>query len=281
MKCIYPSLSNYDLGLFRIGGAGLANCMYVAARAYSYSLRYNAELIEPTWEKISIGPILRGEQDKRHYIGLFDKPFMRGLKKLKYIHENVIAESEIERFESSTDGVLKVSGLGNYFQDLNQKESAEYFNMIIKEHIKKIVDADDFENVIAVHVRLGDYSASQRTPIPWYSDMIKKMSDYNPDLKFYIFSDGKDEELESLIELRNVERKFFGNALADILAISRCKLVLASDSTFSAWGAFLGNVPVIFPKRHFPPVFKDNSQTELVIANPDDINNALDLSLIL
>ena len=151
----------------------MANCMYVAARAYSYSLRYNAELIEPTWEKISIGPILRGEQDKRHYIGLFDKPFMRGLKKLKYIHENVIAESEIERFESSTDGVLKVSGLGNYFQDLNQKESAEYFNMIIKEHIKKIVDADDFENVIAVHVRLGDYSASQRTPIPWYSDMIK------------------------------------------------------------------------------------------------------------
>ena len=269
MKCIYPSLSNLDLGFFRLGGAGLANCMYVAARAYSYSLRYNAELIEPTWEKISIGPILRGEQDKRHYIGLFDKPFMHGLKKLKQIYKKMIAESEIETFVSSTDGVLKVSGLGNYFQDLNQKESAEYFNLIIKEHIKEIIDSENFDNVVAVHVRLGDYSSSQRTPIMWYRDMIKIVSDYNPDLKFYVFSDGSDEELESIIELPHVERKFFGNALADILAISRCKLVLASDSTFSAWGAFLGNVPIIFPKRHFPPVYKNNSVMELVSENTE------------
>ena len=30
----YPVLSDYDFGWFRLSGPGLANCMFVAARAY-------------------------------------------------------------------------------------------------------------------------------------------------------------------------------------------------------------------------------------------------------
>ena len=58
-----------------------------------------------------------------------------------------------------------------------------------------------------------------------------------------------------LLDIPNVERCFFGNAFADMWAISKSKFVIASDSTFSAWGAFLGQRPIIFSKRHFPPVY--------------------------
>ena len=61
--------------------------------------------------------------------------------------------------------------------------------------------------------------------------------------------------VQSLLSLPNVERCFFGNAFADMWAISKCKFVIASDSTFSAWGAFLGQLPILFSKRHFPPVY--------------------------
>ena len=33
-------------------------------------------------------------------------------------------------------------------------------------------------------------------------------------------------------------------------------MLIASDSTFSAWGAFLGQKPILFSRRHFPPVYK-------------------------
>ena len=269
MKYIYPALSNIDLGFIRIGGAGLANCMYVAARAYSYSLRYNAIMIEPTWEKLSIGPILRGEKDKRHYIGLFSKPFVKGFNKISQIYKKPYHEFEIDSFLSSDSAILKVSGLGNYFQDLDQKESKEYFDMIISNDIKGIVGSENFEDAVAVHVRLGDYSTNQRTPISWYEGVVECVRKINDKLKFYVFSDGSDNELRSLLLQPNVERRFYGNALADMLAISKCRLVIASDSTFSAWGAFLGNVPIIFPKRHFPPVYKNNSVMELVSENTE------------
>lgn len=108
---------------------------------------------------------------------------------------------------------------------------------------------------MAVHIRLGDYVSQLRIPITWYKKIIHNILNINPDQKIILFSDGSDDELSELLAHPNVERHFFGNALADIWAISKCKLLIASDSTFSAWGAFLGNVPIIFSKRHFPPVF--------------------------
>ena len=44
----YPVLSDYDFGWFRLSGPGLANCMFVAARAYILSRRENAGYISPT-----------------------------------------------------------------------------------------------------------------------------------------------------------------------------------------------------------------------------------------
>lgn len=149
------------------------------------------------------------------------------------------------------------NGLGNYFQDLNKDVPLvqEYFNKILKKETVAKVDEQRMKDMVAVHVRLGDYVPEMRVDISWYRGVIEDIIKEYPQQRFALFSDGSDEELKSLLSIPNVERCFFGNAFADMWAISKCKFIIASDSTFSAWGAFLGQRPILFCKRHFPPVY--------------------------
>ena len=64
--------------------------------------------------------------------------------------------------------------------------------------------------------------------------------------------------------MSNVKRVFYGNAFADMYAISKTKMVIASDSTFSAWGAFIGQRPILFNRRHFPPLYNGDIPEEVI-----------------
>lgn len=245
----YPKLSSTDLGIFRVGGPGLANCMFFAAKAYVNKLKNGGYFISPTWTKFSIGPYLRKEKDKRAYTRLFKSKGISGLPKLAVLLLNKLRLISVEKFDT----------LDDYFVSLvpYHKEILQYFQSIIApEAIYRLGDTN-FSNLIAIHVRLGDYPADYRIPIDWFDGIVKNIISENPDQKFLLFSDGNDDELKTLISNPNIKKVFFGNALADIVAISRCKMVIASDSTFSAWGAFMGNIPIIFNRRHFPPVYGD------------------------
>lgn len=250
---MYPALSNMDYGYFRLSGPGLANCMFVAARAYINAKLKNTEMISPTWRKFSIGPLLRGENDKRVYSNLFSEKGITGLRKLLIL--------KLQKHRLNT-----FSGCGDYFLDLEPHYNLvlEYFNDIIRPDTIEQVPCENLKESIAVHVRLGDYVNSWRISLDWYKGIIKNILEINPNQKFVIFSDGTDEELKTLLELPNTEKVFYGNAFADIWAISKCKMVIASMSTFSAWGAFLGRIPILFNKRNFPSVFSGNMLEEVI-----------------
>lgn len=247
-KYVYPKLpASRDLRFFRIGGAGLANCMFVYARAIHYAHTTGARLITPTWQKFSIGTYIRRERDKRRYVALFSgHGEIGGLKK---VYTTLFCHPHVEQ------------GLQNYFIDLLSDADyiREYITSHIRDSIKRTVDNYDFSNCVAVHIRLGDYPAEHRTPIAWY---MKKITEKNSEGKyrFLLFSDGKDEELSELTSLPNVQRVFFGNAIADIYAISKCCYLIGSDSTFSGWGAFLGQVPCVFFRKHYGRVLIDESK---------------------
>ena len=271
---VYPRLSSIDLSFIRIGGAGLANCMFVAARAFILAKRYNWNIIDPTWVKISLGPYIRGEKDKRHYNNFFNRFGVSWLKKAwllvfeKRYQENKLLPQD--------HGVVEVAGLGNYFKDLIPFHDIvyEYFNEITKPNIIKEILPEKFSNVIGIHIRLGDYVNSLRTPIDWYLKSVSQINQIHPNLfSFYIFSDGQDEELKELLSIDNVSRVFFGNALSDIWALSKCRLIIGSDSTFSGWGAFLGQVPIIYPKCHYGNVLI-NAKDQLVTKDIDTISES-------
>ena len=237
---IYPKLfAHVDLGFARIGGNGLANCLFVYARAICEAKRTGAKLITPTWVRFSPSTYLRREKDKRHYTQLFQaNNEITGIKKIFLMNSN---KTKI------------ISGLGNYFRDLidEAEHCSDYIIQHINPKIKELVNKFDFTNCVAVHVRLGDYPQSLRTPLSFYKRHIIEKYKANDKNRFLVFSDGTDEELAELLTLPNVERVFFGSAIADILAISKCSFLIGSDSTFSGWGGFLGQVPCVFYRKHY------------------------------
>ena len=256
----YPKLSNRDYCWFRIGGPGLAKCMFFAAKAYVYAYTQGAKFIDPTWRKFSIGPWLRKERDKRVYNDLFYHIGLYGFCKfyvLKFI---------------SKRNIVTFSELGNFFEDLNNHYDlvVDLFKKIIRPETISLVDKVSLNGKIAIHVRLGDYLPHLRIRISWYKQIVENILKINPAAHFVLFSDGEDSELSDLLAIANLKRAFYGNAFADMYAISKCKLVIASDSTFSAWGAFLGQKPVIFCRRHFPAIYHGNIP-EAVLEDSTDI----------
>ena len=256
-KYIYPKLPSFcDLYVIRFGGSGLANCLFVAARAYILAKKNNAKYIEPTWLNFTPGPYIRKDKDKRHYCRLFNKIGVRGVKKIAVLC-----------FKNNQ--ITKIMGLSSYFADLldNHTLVKELIDCSVRSSVKDKLSGLNFNNIIGIHVRLGDYVSSRRISIDWYKAIIEQINKHtNYKFKFWLFSDGTQQELSDLISMNCVERKFFGNALADILALSKTRLIIGSNSTFSGWAAFLGQVPVIFPKKHFGQVLIDEN-FELVLNN--------------
>ena len=170
--------------------------------------------------------------------------------------------------------------MGEYFDDLNEHMDLvhEFIEKITRKEIIENVRPEALKDCIAIHVRLGDYSPEMRVDILWYVNLVREILSIKPSQQFLIFSDGSDEELRELLALPNVRRAFYGNAYADMYAISRCKWVIASDSTFSAWGAFIGERPILFNKRHFKRVYR-NSVPEAVLGDstriPDEFKALL------
>ena len=264
-KYVYPKLPTaLDLGFIRLGGNGLANCMFVAARAYILAQKEHAIFINPTWCKFSPGPFIRREIDKRHYFGLFRRYGVYGFHKLFIL-----------LFKRKQ--VTKVEGLGSYFVDIldDYLTVKNYFEYSVHPSVLNKLNDIIFDDVIGVHVRLGDYVLSLRTNIEWYLSIIEQINLITSKKnKFWLFSDGTEQELSCLTSIEGVKRMFLGNALADMLALSKTKLIIGSDSTFSGWSAYLGQVPVIFPHRHFGEVLI-NKENEIVGDNKNILESFL------
>jgi hypothetical protein len=76
----------------------------------------------------------------------------------------------------------------------------------------------------------------------------------------WLFSDGREDELEALTDLPSVKRISFGSSIADMLAMARCRFLIASGSTFSMWGSYLGQVPTLWhPGKMLQPLILDNA----------------------
>lgn len=259
--CVYPRLSDRDYGLFRVGGPGLANCMLIAARAYVLSRKLNCEMLRPTWERIGIGQWWRGERDKRFYNGLFRNESVF----------NKLRKACLIRFGKN---VKVEEGLKNFFGDILDYHDLvqEWFDReVCPAALKNVPGA--LEQKIAVHIRLGDYRPPYLTSIVWYRGIISSMiGKARRPLEVLLFSDGTDEQLKPITEIVGVRRVFFGNALADIVAISRCALLIGSDSTFSGWGAYLGQIPSVFPHLHYSDggiMLKDKSKIAILNESED------------
>lgn len=263
MKYVYPKMpaAVATTPFFRLSGYGLANALFVYGKAIVMAEKYNAKIIAPTWFNISLGPILRRERDKRFYCGLFNHhDEVTGVRRLWLLLFGQRTQDEISF--SRKQNILEVEGIWDFFKPLlgHSRAISAYLERHVNQSCLKHIERLDFTDCVAVHIRLGDFVADRRIPMSWY---LSKISEKAPRARVLLFSDGKDEELAEILALPNVERAFYGSAIADILAMSKCKYLIGSDSSFSAWAAFLGQVPCCFYRLEYAQILDDIAQQEI------------------
>ena len=279
----FPKFSQGDHFGIRLGGPGLGNLFFPFARAVIFSHLNDLPMINPTWPNIKIGPIIRNERDKRFYLNLFKSTGIKGPQKYYLLNTiGKIQESdEISLNNIDKNSIIVFSGLRNYFQDIQPHYALvkkKILSIVKTQYLKKIDPDYDY---IGIHLRLGDYSKERRNDLEWSLEVVRQMRKVIGQKKVLLFSDERESELSEILgKINNVEVAFFGNAISDLIAMSRCRYLIASDSTFSAWAAYLGRMPVIFQKRHFGPILYRENEFELVLENPNNLPGLLDASRI-
>lgn len=116
---------------------------------------------------------------------------------------------------------------------------------------------------VAMHVRLGDFSAPQSErsldtyrgrfnvslPLAWYINVARRLRDaLGAKAQFLIVSDGTTEQLAPLIDSCEAVTTMDipDSDVSDLLALADADLLVCSTSSYSAWAAFLSDAPYIW-----------------------------------
>lgn len=275
MIYLYPKLSDIDLMFMRIGGAGLGNILFPYVRALVYQRDHaDTQIIWPTWFNVKAGPIIHRDLDKRFYNDLFvnRSDYIDGFQKAwLLLTRKHISEKELLEGRDASGCVVEFTGMDNCFEKLMEEHRFIYDNLVanLNSKYRSALEFDGTQGV-CMHIRLGDFTRvsweevkqgkhNSVIPIEWYVAMAKSLrSILGEKTKMIVFSDGKDEELQPLLDLGNVDRVCFGSSIADILALSRAKILVASGSSFSMWARYLGRMTTIM----FPNQVKQKILTE-------------------
>ena len=240
--------------------AGLGNRLFPWARCRLFSFQNNVPMLSPTWTQVAVGPLLRGETDLRHYSDLFrvGKNEITGPKKLLVqLHSHKEDEEESALPAANGRQTLKVfAGERDRFLHLNGWH--EFLGNELRAITKPrwIAAADKTKDVaIGMHVRMGDFAEGQaepenphrRVPHTWFADSLKAIRRVvGYPVRATIVSDGKESELRELLDQEQVTLARTGSAIGDLLLLANSKVLIGSaGSSFSAWAAFLGQMPSI------------------------------------
>jgi len=258
----FPRLSKTDLLFIRIGGNGLGNLMFTWARALAASRRHGWRMIWPTWQSFKPKNWRVNPYDHRTYFDLF-RPrgeYVSGWRKpWSLARYSWIPEAQALERGAPPGSVVEFRGMEGMFRpflDDHRLVYDELLKIAQPQHLRALEDTDPAP--IGIHVRRGDFvqqgsyeqMISQHNsllPLEWYVGALRAVrAAAGRDVRAYVFSDGSSEELAPLLDLPAVKRADYGSGLGDMLGLSRSRLLIASGSTFSMWGSYLGQVPAIW-----------------------------------
>jgi len=220
-------------------------------------------MLRPTWAQLKIGPMLRGESDLRHYWDLF-QPQPDEVASIKRLVVKLTARWEHEdgnglEFGGSNKGrpVVKVfTGERDRFRELNGWHEFLNAELLAITRPKWRDTVEQIKHVpIGMHVRMGDFVAPdsdpdnphQRVAHSWYLESLRAIREAaGYPVPAIMVSDGREDELQDLLAEENVALVRTGSAISDLLVLAKSKVLVASaGSSFSAWAAFLGQMPCI------------------------------------
>lgn len=258
----FPRLSTTDLWFIRLGGNGLGNLMLTWARCLSGAERQGWQMVWPTWQSFKPKNWRVNPYDHRTYTDLFqpNERYITGWRKPWCLaRRRWITEKEAGSGEVPPGSVVEFRGMEGFFAPFVQDHELVY------RELKRIARpphlaafSEDEPAPIGIHVRRGDFnqrsideeirdSHNSLLPLNWYIDALKALrAAAGSDVPAFVFSDGNEEELRELLVLPRVRRVDYGSGLGDMFGLSRSRLLIASGSTFSMWGSYLGQVPTLW-----------------------------------
>jgi hypothetical protein len=260
----YPKLSPNDVYIARISGVGLGNLLFPWARCIVACRERGWTLIQPQWWQLDVFSLWQRNRASRYYFGQLKSngsglqafPRLWRLLLFRHIPEPLKRGAPVP--EDGQSKIVVFSGIKNYFEDFLDDQSfvrEKLFEVACKTDIGSA--ASRVRNSIVVHVRLGDFLApsinpqhtedNQRVQIQWYIAAVHEVRlALGVELPVYVLSDGKDEELAPLLSVNRCTRLCLKD-LAGMLVLSCARILVASGSTYSMWGSFLGQMPVLWP----------------------------------
>jgi hypothetical protein len=203
---------------------------------------------------MEVGAWLRWERDKRVYGQLFQKP--TGVSTRANVSgARHYTEAEKENFEadSTDDAVLGFRGIEPGFEPLIGHHKLLWGELCAIARDNLAAHRQSARDCVGFGIRLGDFKKlGWATPLLWFEERLQELRQISASQKVWIFSDGSDEELKSLLvdplvsrapERRDLLGTF---TLAKIAQMSGTKaMVVTGGSSFLRWGVFLGGVPVL------------------------------------
>jgi hypothetical protein len=240
----------------KLGRAGLGNELFPYLRSLDFAEIDGARLVPPRWFKLRIGPWLRQERDRRRYWLLFRRPSVTDrFLQVALDFYSLVTQVFGSRLVPRAVEVHSPTGMGQFFADLRQ-EPGRYLTFLEERARKGSLSTKPDRPYICLHVRLGDFARlpagpvmhtrdNVSTPVEWFATTLEAVRRRFSDIDVYIASDGSDEELSPLLSQPGVARTSATNALGEMLWLAGAKGIIGSRSTFTAWGAFLGQAPLL------------------------------------
>lgn len=136
----------------------------------------------------------------------------------------------------------------SFFKDI--KLGIKLKDEFINSRCRKMGEAMQCENSVAIHVRRTDYiNLGWDLSLEYYKEAIGTLWQKIRRPVFYVFSDEPFWLMDNLPELKM--RVIHEDTLTDFWLMSQCKHHIIANSTFSFWPAYLNENPdkiVIYPK---------------------------------
>lgn len=243
--------------------AGLGNMLFPWADCYLRCRDLDLQMIAPSWRKLRLGPLLRGERDRRNYHLLFTaEGRITGFAKwFRLMTARRVHFSESFDPGSCRDTTVVIFDDLQIFHRLagRQDELRAGLRAMTK---PGYIPAPRCRPTIGVHVRLGDYFPPGAPPTPgchyrqelsWYREALREVRRVaGSAVDAVVYSDGDDDEVRDLLREENVTRSPHRSAVTDLLSLAESSIIIASRSTFSLWGSFLGQAPAVWhPESRF------------------------------
>ena len=241
---IYPKLPR----------TGLANMLFIWARAALLSRELNTPLVAPVWFKPNrLGPLIRREKYKRYYQGDFDNSgYVTGLKRMKllaFAGKESEATFRVDAINDSKPRIVVVSGYKDYFRTILGSNRFIWSELlkIVNYEIRRSVEMEKGD-YIGVHIRRGDFVAiNQAIDIEWYRKACLEIRRREGNIPIRVFTDAKDMEIRSILKMENTHLMPKAPAVQDLMLLSKSRYIVGTSmSTFSLFASYFHRAPTIW-----------------------------------